>query len=434
VILYWVLHCAVVSALLGAAALVAERVLRGVGRQGRWAWAVALPGSLLLPLAAWQGWIAELRFRLIGRTLPAVAGAAVDADATVLDALLSAVGSWPASPAVGRLLLTGWSLSTGAMVAALWFSSWRLARARNGWPSAEVDGVRVLVSRDVGPAALGVVRSAIVLPTWVLGLEIRARRLILRHEVEHLRAGDPRLLFGGLLLVALMPWNPVLWWQFRRLRLALELDCDSRVLRGEPDARGYGLLLLEVGRRRGGGVLAMAGMAASHSFLERRLRMLGRSTSGMSRARAWGGAGVAALLVLLACEAREPLMVEESALRSVEPAVVAAGAGETLSDFAPFTASLKRPEIQNRREIEALLVRHYPDQLRDAGIGGTVNVALWIDETGKVVRHEAVGSSGFEALDQAALRVAGALRYSPALDGDRRVRVQIVVPVTFRTS
>jgi hypothetical protein len=28
-----------------------------------------------------------------------------------------------------------------------------------------------------------------------------------------------------------MAWNPLLWWQWNRLRLAIELDCDLRVLR-----------------------------------------------------------------------------------------------------------------------------------------------------------------------------------------------------------
>ena len=30
--------------------------------------------------------------------------------------------------------------------------------------------------------------------------------------------------------VVLMPWNLPLWWQWRRLRFAIEVDCDARVL------------------------------------------------------------------------------------------------------------------------------------------------------------------------------------------------------------
>ena len=54
------------------------------------------------------------------------------------------------------------------------------------------------------------------------------------HERSHLDAGDPRLIALAVTLLVLMPWNPLLWWQFRRLRRAIEVDCDTRVLSGWP--------------------------------------------------------------------------------------------------------------------------------------------------------------------------------------------------------
>lgn len=147
-----------------------------------------------------------------------------------------------------------------------------------------------------------------MIPEWALRLEERLRRLMLLHEGEHVRAGDPRLLGLGLAVVAAMPWNPVVWWLLRRLRLAIELDCDARVLRREPDPRGYGALLLEVGRRFSGTGLVAAALAEPQSFLERRLRRLVRpKPRGWARALAAGGAAV--VLTVLACEAPEPTVV-----------------------------------------------------------------------------------------------------------------------------
>jgi hypothetical protein len=54
----------------------------------------------------------------------------------------------------------------------------------------------------------------------------------------------------ALCLVVLMPWHPVLWWSWRRLRLALEVDCDARVLRREASPKQYGHLLLLVSHHR----------------------------------------------------------------------------------------------------------------------------------------------------------------------------------------
>lgn len=46
-----------------------------------------------------------------------------------------------------------------------------------------------------------------------------------------------------------MPWNPALWWIVRRLRLAIETDCDRRVLHAGTDVHAYGVLLLNAAAR-----------------------------------------------------------------------------------------------------------------------------------------------------------------------------------------
>ena len=48
----WMIYAAAVGGLLAAAAASGEAVLRAVGRPRRWAWAVAIPASLLVPLVA----------------------------------------------------------------------------------------------------------------------------------------------------------------------------------------------------------------------------------------------------------------------------------------------------------------------------------------------------------------------------------------------
>jgi hypothetical protein len=35
---------------------------------------------------------------------------------------------------------------------------------------------------------------------------------------------------GAAFTVAALPWNVALWWQLMRLRAAIELDCDKRVV------------------------------------------------------------------------------------------------------------------------------------------------------------------------------------------------------------
>lgn len=97
--------------------------------------------------------------------------------------------------------------------------------------------------------------------------------------------------------------------------------------------------------------------------------------------------------------------------------------------FTPFTVA---PSIVNRSEVVAAMVAEYPPLLREAGIGGTVRVYFFIDEEGRVQDYRIDESSGHQALDDAALRVAGVFRFRPALNRDDPTAVWVQFPITFQ--
>ena len=97
--------------------------------------------------------------------------------------------------------------------------------------------------------------------------------------------------------------------------------------------------------------------------------------------------------------------------------------------FTPFTVA---PSIQNRAEVVRAMEREYPPLLRDAGIGGTVRVFFFIDENGQVQDFRIDSSSGHQALDDAALAVAGVYRFTAALNRDKKVPVWVSFPITFQ--
>jgi len=102
-----------------------------------------------------------------------------------------------------------------------------------------------------------------------------------------------------------------------------------------------------------------------------------------------------------------------------------------LSAAPTFTPMTVRPELRNNRAVAEALRRHYPPLLRDAGIGGTVLVWFFIDVNGRVQRTDINQSSGYDAFDQAALRVADIMEFSPAYNRDQRVPVWVALPITF---
>jgi TonB family protein len=102
--------------------------------------------------------------------------------------------------------------------------------------------------------------------------------------------------------------------------------------------------------------------------------------------------------------------------------------GETPS-FTPFTVA---PQLQNRDEVGRALEREYPSLLRDAGVGGKVDVWIRISDQGKVENVQVHTSSGQPALDEAALKVAQVMQFSAAMNRDKQVPVWVSIPITFQ--
>jgi TonB family protein len=432
----WVVYCLVLSALLTGGALAWERSAQGARLPVRWGWLVALAGSVSLPwllrLAPARNFADSLPAGLPVVRLDPVLGAAAAAES---GGGLGAVGVAAIAWVVVSVLL-------GVLLGGL---MWRLHRSRSAWRAEEIDGMRVLVSEDVGPAVIGVARSAVVVPAWVLSLDSELRGLLLLHEREHVRAGDPRLLLCGLVLLAVMPWNPFVWLQLARLRNGIELDCDARVLRSGASPRRYGTLLLEVGRRRRSPTLVMATFAEPHMFLRERIRRIAQWPARQRPLRAFALGALALALFATALSARDPLSsarvlphaLPTIALPGFMPADTPPPVQRTprplreIEEGPTFTPMTVRPELRNMDEVRRELNREYPPMLRDAGIGGTALVWFLLNDEGDVVRAVISKPSGRAELDSAALRVGRAMRFSPARYHDDRVPVWVEIPIVF---
>jgi hypothetical protein len=125
-------------------------------------------------------------------------------------------------------------------------------------------------------------------------------------------------------LTAAAAWNVGMWWIHARLRTAVEMDCDRRVLDAGAHPVAYGSLLLELGTRTRGVPLMVAAFARPRATLERRMIMIvnGRNDMGFGRyGRAAAGLAVAGVLVAVACDTPAPttlLQPDETAEASAE--------------------------------------------------------------------------------------------------------------------
>lgn len=321
------LYVALVLTLAAAMGWALEAVLRQLGRPSRWAWLAASVAALVLIGRAATGMSTEPAAASYVRIALPAASKVASSERSALQAVrdviamsATAVGSVADAvvrtvpPGVASLVVLLWLATSLLALVMLVFVHLRLRRSRRHWAEAELFGTRVRIAPDVGPAVIGVVRPQIVVPHWLLGRSTNEQRLVLAHEREHLGARDHLLLVAGSFVVALVPWHPAAWWMLSRLRLAIELDCDARVLRGGVPARTYGTLLIDLADRCTGFQVGATALADEGSHLERRLLAMKTNSTKRSLLRAGVLGSAAALALLAACEAKVPTGPEIQAM------------------------------------------------------------------------------------------------------------------------
>jgi beta-lactamase regulating signal transducer with metallopeptidase domain len=279
-LLQWMAYTLLLGAIVYGAGIVAERIAATWSLSRRVVWMTAIVLSTVLPM------LLSTRPNTSVAPSPASAStssnAADNVDVSIASPDMRRTSFWAATRSRARraiaaadpYVLRAWLGLSLVCLLVLVRAAVGIRRQRARWPAAEIDGVRVLVAANTGPAVVGVIAPSIVIPRWALALDAPARRLMLLHETEHVRARDPALLFAAAIAVALFPWNAVLWLVARRLGLAVEIDCDQRVLAATSATHEYGLLLLTVGARRQAVLPFAASLAERRSFLERRIKAM----------------------------------------------------------------------------------------------------------------------------------------------------------------
>ncbi len=165
---------------------------------------------------------------------------------------------WPAMVLV-RALLGVYLAGVAVVLAPTVLSLRRLHRLAAGarplddaWPLADVcralgvrRRVRLLVSPRVRtPATWGVFWPVVVLPQHAMHWNAEARRMVLLHEVAHVRAFDWTFRLAGRVVCALYWFHPGAWWIARGLHDDGELACDDRVIGGGAARSDYAELLV----------------------------------------------------------------------------------------------------------------------------------------------------------------------------------------------
>ena len=146
-------------------------------------------------------------------------------------------------------------------------------------------------------------------------------------------------------------------------RLAIEVDCDGRVLRRERCPAAYGRLLIEVGRLSSRGLMPVTSFAESPSLLERRIRLIAGATTSAHPGLRAGMWGCVLLLPLAVQSLPVPQRPDLGTLWSPSPVTTRAPlpgspsggrydlAAARLGREPTFTPYDLRPELRNAGEL-----------------------------------------------------------------------------------
>lgn len=410
--LTWMLSAVSFTACLSLAAAAAEPLVRTAGRPIRWHWAAALVAAVLWPMLALTAGM-----RSITTKLPSLH---VVPEHTA--PLASAWLPWGALATRAALLI--WMSASLILAARLIRAGVALRVLRRRAERRVVDGVPVLLTDRIGPATIGLYRPVVLVPRDLLHLDESLRRLVLRHEREHCDAHDPWLLLAAAIAVVLVPWNVALWYVARRLRLAVEIDCDTRVLSGGADETRYGQLLLWVAHGRVALPIAPA-LAAPHSHLERRITAMRTRFARPHPLHVLGSTALILMAIAGACSAAAPDVPAARQAAASTPQRIATAAASKDS-FVEFKLDKGAQQVAGTGAVR------YPAAMRKTNREGEVLAQFVVDPSGAViVSTYKVLKSSDPAFTQAVRAALPTMRFTPAVVSGRPVSQLVQQPFTF---
>jgi beta-lactamase regulating signal transducer with metallopeptidase domain len=107
--------------------------------------------------------------------------------------------------------------------------------------------VRLLESSRIQAAiTAGVINPVVVIPSDTDAWSADRRRLVLSHELAHVKRWDTLTETFALFATALYWFNPLVWYAVKQLRIERETDCDNAVLRNGAKPSDYAELLMDI--------------------------------------------------------------------------------------------------------------------------------------------------------------------------------------------
>jgi len=266
-ILDWLLATSLRASLLTVVVFLLQAALRKQ-LTARMRYALWLPVLvvLLMPTFPQSRWSIETIFATAPQARQ-ISSAPIEIVSSGLPLEISPQTSAPAPFDWPRIIFISWLIGAAGMLllstASFIFTLRRFKNSRHP-VSAELSATLAQIAREVrlqhlprvwmasaihSPAVTGLLHPTLLLPLHFDDVFTPAEaRLVLKHELMHLKRHDLPLNAVLCVLMALHWFNPLLWLAFFKVRLDREEACDAQVLQNDSNdrRREYGHALLKV--------------------------------------------------------------------------------------------------------------------------------------------------------------------------------------------
>ncbi len=174
------------------------------------------------------------------------------------------------------------------------------------------------IDDEIVPITWGLFRPLILLPMSWRHWPGQRLRMVLLHELAHVKRFDLPLQLMARLSCAVYWFNPLIWYALRRLRIEREQACDDRVVHTGERASDYANELVAIAETHRLPRLALAVGMARSSRLEDRLRSLfDKARSHLPMNSRWGiGLLMSAAVVVTAIAVIRPV---QKSVNAAEP-------------------------------------------------------------------------------------------------------------------
>jgi TonB family protein len=275
--------------------------------------------------------------------------------------------------------------------------------------SASLRNGNLYSDRAATPLTWGVLRPAVILPSYAIEWSDAERDVVIRHEQAHIARHDWLWQVLSNVTTAVFWFHPLMWLAGFQLRREAECAVDDCILASGVEPSAYASRLLDVARRLSGASVPAAAIAMVRKpELETRVR----SILDPSRRRASAGIFVRCAIALVAAALILPVAVTRQSVHA-QGKVYKMGDGVT------------QPKIIHKVEPE------YTQDAKDAAIEGAVVLKVEITPAGNA-ENIVVTKSLDPGLDANAVTAVSNWRFQPGTKDGEPVTVAAVIEVNFR--